>query len=129
MEKEKNLSFLPPREFQTPLSLGTPRLPINLPRKWLSQYLTIYTEWSKSERQKQILYIWNIEKWYWWTYLQGKTKDAHMENELVDRAGEGEGGTNWESSIETYTFPFVKYLANGKLLYSTGSLIWYFVTT
>ena len=34
--KKKTLSFLPPWEFQTPLSLGTPRLPINLPRKWLS---------------------------------------------------------------------------------------------
>ena len=33
-----------------------------------------YTEGSKSEREKQILYInmyiWNLEKWYWWTYLQ-----------------------------------------------------------
>ena len=35
--KKKSLSFLPPWEFQTPLSLGTPRLPINLPRNWLSQ--------------------------------------------------------------------------------------------
>ena len=35
--KKKSLSFFPPWEFQTPLSLGTPRLPINLPRKWLSQ--------------------------------------------------------------------------------------------
>ena len=35
--KKKSLSFLPPWEFQTPLSLGTPRLLINLPRKWLSQ--------------------------------------------------------------------------------------------
>ena len=34
--KKKSLSFLPPWEFQTPFSLGTTRLPINLPRKWLS---------------------------------------------------------------------------------------------
>ena len=31
------------------------------------------TEWSKSENGKIILYIntyiWNLEKWYWWTYL------------------------------------------------------------
>ena len=31
-------------------------------------------EWGKSEREKQILcinaYIWNREKWYWWTYLR-----------------------------------------------------------
>ena len=38
-EGKKGLSFLPPREFQTPLSLGTPRLLINLPRNWLSQNL------------------------------------------------------------------------------------------
>ena len=36
--KKKSLSFLPPWEFQTPLSLGTPRLPINLPRNWLSHW-------------------------------------------------------------------------------------------
>ena len=35
--KKKSLSFLPPWEFQTPLSLGTPRLLINLPRNWFSQ--------------------------------------------------------------------------------------------
>ena len=36
--KKKSLSFLPPWEFQTPLSLATPRLVINLPRNWLSQW-------------------------------------------------------------------------------------------
>ena len=35
-KKKKSLSFLPRWEVQTPLSLGTPRLLINLPRKWLS---------------------------------------------------------------------------------------------
>ena len=33
-----------------------------------------YTEWSKSERQKQISYInthtWNLEMWYWGTYCK-----------------------------------------------------------
>ena len=32
-----------------------------------------YIEWSKSEIEKLVLYInsylWNLEKWYWWTYL------------------------------------------------------------
>ena len=36
---------------------------------------TYQTEWSKSEGEKQISYInaymWNLEKWYWWNYLQG----------------------------------------------------------
>ena len=39
-----------------------------------------YAEWSKSEREKQIsyikAYIWNLEKWYWWTCLQRKNGDA-----------------------------------------------------
>ena len=57
-------------------------------------------EWSKSEREKQILYInahiWNLEKWYWWNYLQDRNKDADIENRLMNTAREGEGGTNWQ---------------------------------
>ena len=52
---------------------------------------TCYTERSKSEREKQISYIsgyiWNLEGWYWQTYLQGSSEDADMENRLVDTAG------------------------------------------
>ena len=29
-------------------------------------------------------------------------------NSLVDTVGEGEGGMNWESSMETYTLPSLK---------------------
>ena len=35
--------------------------------------------------------------------------------------GEGEGGTNWESSMETLTLPYVKETASGNLLYEAGS--------
>ena len=84
-----------------------------------------HTEWSKSEREKQALYInayiWNIEKWYWWIYLQGSNRDANIENRLVDTVAEGEGWMNWEHSIETYTLPYVKQIASGNLLYATGS--------
>ena len=31
-----------------------------------------------------------------------------MENRLEDIAGEGEGGMNWESSMETYKLSYVK---------------------
>ena len=44
-------------------------------------------------------------KWYQWTYLQGSDGDADIENRIMDVVGEGEGGTNWESSIEAYTLP------------------------
>ena len=67
-----------------------------------------YTEWSKSERVKQIPYfnkhIWKLERWYWGTYVQGSNRDTDIENRLIDRGGwEGKGGTNGERSMETYT--------------------------
>ena len=74
-------------------------------------------EWSKSERERQILYInayiymyiyiyiyiWNLEGWYWWIYLQGSNGGADIENRLMDIVGEGEGGTYGERDMETYT--------------------------
>ena len=70
-------------------------------RKSLGSY---YTEWSKSEREKQILYIkaymWNLEKRYWWTYLQGRNRDADRETGQVDMGvGEGDGGMNWRLGL------------------------------
>ena len=60
-----------------------------------------YTEWSKSEREKlrshTNAYIWNLERWYWWTYLQGSNRDTDIENRL-DTVGEAEGGMNWENN-------------------------------
>ena len=40
-------------------------------------------------------YIWNLEKWYWWTYLQGSNRETDIENRLVDTVGEEEDETNW----------------------------------
>ena len=55
----------------------------------------------QTEREKQILYIntyrfW--KKWYWWTYLQGKTRDTGIENRLVD-TGERRG---WDKLREQH---------------------------
>ena len=54
-----------------------------------------HTKWSKSEREKQMLYIstymWNLEKWYRLTYLQGRNRDTEVENGHVDTEGEEEG--------------------------------------
>ena len=42
-----------------------------------------YTDWSKSEREKQIsyinTYIWNLERKYCWTYLQGSNQHNIVE--------------------------------------------------
>ena len=40
----------------------------------------------------------------------------------MDTVG-GEGGENWESSIETSMLPYVKLIASGNLLYDAGSSI------
>ena len=50
-----------------------------------------HTAWSKSEREKQISYInaylWNLEKWYRWTGLQGRNRDTDVENKRMDTKG------------------------------------------
>ena len=33
--------------------------------------------------------------------MQGRNREADLENRLVDTAGKGEDGTNWESSTDT----------------------------
>ena len=64
-------------------------------------------EWRKSEREKQIFsintYIWYLEKWYPWTYVQGKNRDAGKENRLVDTLGELKGGMNEKVAL-TYIY-------------------------
>ena len=49
-------------------------------------------------------YIWNLGKWYWWTYVQGRNRDMDIEKGLVDTAGEGESGTDWERNIGIYIY-------------------------
>ena len=61
-----------------------------------------HTEWSKSEREKQILYItaymWNLEKWQRWTGLQSRNRETDAENKHIDTkggkwvVGRGDGG-------------------------------------
>ena len=56
---------------------------------WMN--LETHTEWSKSEREKQIPYInaymWNLEKWYRWTSLQGRDWVTDVENKCMDTKG------------------------------------------
>ena len=53
--------------------------------------------------------------------MQGRTRDADIENGLSDAAGEGEGGTNTASSADIYTLPCVKQTAPGKQLCNEGA--------
>ena len=54
---------------------------------------------TMTEREKQMYinaYVQNLEKWYWWTYFQGRNRDADLENRLVDTVQKGESGWKWE---------------------------------
>lgn len=66
---------------------------------WLS--LVTVSEQSKS-------FTLACDQWYWWTYFLVRNREADVENGLVDRAGEGECGMNWESSTDSYTLSCVK---------------------
>ena len=39
----------------------------------------------------------------------------------MDTVGEGEAGRNLESSMESYTLPYVKEIASGNFLFDAGS--------
>ena len=61
--------------------------------------------------------MWNLEKRYRWSSLQGRNRDTDVENGCVDT----EGGMNWEIRIDICKLPCVKQIASGNLLYSTGT--------
>ena len=50
-----------------------------------------HTKWSKSEREiYDITYMWNIKKWYKWTYLQNRNRFTDIENKhIVDKGERG----------------------------------------
>ena len=47
-------------------------------------------------------------------------KDTDKENGLEDTVCKGESGTKGKRSIDIYKLPNVKWMANEKLLHSTG---------
>ena len=53
-------------------------------------------------------YIWDLERQYQWSYMQGIKGDTDVNNRLLDSVWEGKGGVIWENSIETQTLPYVK---------------------
>ena len=75
-----------------------------------------HTEWSKSEREKNISYIntymWNLENCCRWTGLQGRNRNTDVENKCMDtkegKWGGGGGGMNWEIGVDMYTLICIK---------------------
>ena len=73
-----------------------------------------HTDWSKSEREEQTLYnityMWNLEKWYRWTYLQSRNRDTDIENKRMGTKRLRGGGMNWEIGIDIYTLLIYHYV-------------------
>ena len=55
---------------------------------------------------------------------ESRNRESDIESRLMGTVGEGEGGTNWESSIDIDIPPRVKQIASEKLLYNTGRRAW-----
>ena len=51
---------------------------------------------------------WNLERWYWWTYLQGSDGDTDIENRLMDMVGGIERVVCMERVTWKHTLPYVK---------------------
>ena len=71
---------------------------------WLKQ-LSTRTQCIYVESRKMVLM----------NLLEGRNRDADVVKRLVDTAGEGEGGTNGESSIDICTPRCIKQAASRKL--------------
>ena len=56
-----------------------------------------HTKWSKPNRERQIsydiAYMWNLKKWYKWTYLQTE-RDPQTKKTVMVTKGEKGGGIN-----------------------------------
>ena len=76
-----------------------------------------FTEWSKSEREREILYsntyMQNLEKWSWRIYLQGSDGETAIENRLMD-TGRGEERVRCVERVPwKLALPYVKQIAKG----------------
>ena len=73
---------------------------------WVNLEPITQSEVSQKE-EKQIssinTYLWNLERQYWRSYLQGSKVDT----DILD-LGKGESGMIEENSFETYILPYVK---------------------
>ena len=50
----------------------------------------------------RLMYV-GSRKMVWWSYLQGRSRDTDIKDRWMDTKGEGWGGENGETSIDTYT--------------------------
>ena len=62
-------------------------------------------------------YICNLERWYQRIYLKGRDGETDIENRLLDMGRGEERVRCMERIIWKLILPYVKYIAQGNLLY------------
>ena len=86
-------------------------------------------QWSQSERktltQYTNAYIWNLERWQQWPYIQDGKRDTDVKNSLLDSVGEGKGRMIWENNIETCILSYVKQITSPGWMRETSARAWY----
>ena len=69
--------------------------------------ITTLSEVSQTEKDKyhDTTYMWNLKKWYNWTYLQNRNTHRLRERKYgyQGESARGGGGIDWEFGIDMYT--------------------------
>ena len=81
--------------------------------RWVSLEPIVQSEVSQKEKDKYCIWrhVYGLSihtPVEWWTSTAGQQWRGKQRMDLWVQLGEGEAGTNWESSMETYTLPYVK---------------------
>ena len=71
------------------------------------------------------VHIWNLERWYQRSYVQGSKGDTDVKNRLLVSLEGWEDGMIWEKSTETCTLPYVKQMSNTRLKHVEGTRSWW----
>ena len=104
------------------------RILLNHKKEWNKAICSImygprdyHSKWSKSEREKQILYMnahmWNLEEQSRWTYLQSRKK-----TDIEQTYGYQEGNGEWDALVDWRIYiTMYKWITNKNLVYSPGN--------
>ena len=79
--------------------------------RWINLEPVVRNEVDHKEKNKYhiLTHTYEIEeKIVLMNLLQGRNRDTDTEDRFVDTVGEGEGGTNQDSSTDTYTLSCIK---------------------
>ena len=66
---------------------------------------TVIQNTVKSEKQVSYVhvYMWNLEKWYWWAFLQSRKRDPDMKRACGHQGGLGGWNSHLHTTVAVYT--------------------------